>query len=474
MTRTPIMIIGCTSDAGKSFLVTALCRFFANRGLRTAPFKAQNMSNNAAVTSEGLEMGRAQYLQAVAARQVPQVRMNPVLLKPSADTYSQVIVMGKLDLAITALPWKDRKSRLWPIVQKALNGLLIDFDLVVIEGAGSPAEINLRESDIVNMNVAKECQADVYLAADIDRGGAFAHLLGTWTCLEHDERSLVKGFLLNKFRGDAHLLGNAMEWLQEKTGIPTVAIIPFIRHTLPEEDTLHHRAHSVEGAVNIALIAYPYASNLDEFDPLIYEPGVSVVPIRDAARLDGFAAIILPGTKNTGQSLSSLRKTGLDAEVIRAAAHGTPVVGVCGGMQLLGHCIQDPHRLEGEEMEGLGLLDIMTTLIPEKATRQREVAWTGGEIVRGYEIHHGRTTPGPAVHEYLAEGLGWEQGNIRGVYLHGLFENTAYRQHFLAALGWHGHAKDWHSKLDSEIERVASLVQESGWFVDRPADGLSQ
>jgi adenosylcobyric acid synthase len=172
--------------------------------------------------------------------------------------------------------------------------------------------------------------------------------------------------------------------------------------------------------------------------------------------------------------LSSLRKTGLDAEVIRAAAHGTPVVGVCGGMQLLAHRIQDPHRLEGEEMEGLGLLDIMTTLIPEKATRQREVAWTGGEIVRGYEIHHGRTTPGPAVHEYLAEGLGWEQGNIRGVYLHGLFENTAYRQHFLAALGWLGHAKDWHAKLDSEIERVASLVQESGWFVDRPADGLSQ
>ncbi len=212
------MIMGCTSDAGKSFLVTALCRLFANRGLKTAPFKAQNMSNNAAVTLEGLEMGRAQYTQALAARQVPQVRMNPVLLKPSADTYSQVIVMGKLDRAITAMPWKERKSHLWPIVKDALHSLLNDFDLLVIEGAGSPAEINLREGDIVNMSVAKECHADVYVAADIDRGGAFAHLLGTWMCLEPDERSLVKGFVLNRFRGDPALLGNAMDGSGRRRG----------------------------------------------------------------------------------------------------------------------------------------------------------------------------------------------------------------------------------------------------------------
>ncbi len=372
MPLAPVMVMGCTSDAGKSFLVTALCRLFANRGLKTAPFKAQNMSNNAAVTSEGLEMGRAQYTQALAARQVPQVRMNPVLLKPSADTYSQVIVMGKLDRAITAMPWNERKERLWPVVRDALNSLLEDFDLLVIEGAGSPAEINLREGDIVNMRVAKECRADVYVAADIDRGGAFAHLLGTWMCLEPDERSLVKGFVLNRFRGDPSLLGNAMEWLQEKTGIPTVAIIPLIRHSLPEEDTLHHRAQPIEGTVNIALIVYPYASNLDEFDPLISEPGVTLVPIRDFARLEGYAAVILPGTKNTGQSLRSLRETGLDAEVVRAATRGTAVVGVCGGMQLLGHRIRDPHGLEGAEIQGLGLLDITTTLVPEKATRQRE------------------------------------------------------------------------------------------------------
>ncbi|MGO9307501.1 MAG: cobyric acid synthase [Spirochaetia bacterium] len=466
MPLAPVMVMGCTSDAGKSFLVTALCRLFANRGLKTAPFKAQNMSNNAAVTSEGLEMGRAQYTQALAARQVPQVRMNPVLLKPSADTYSQVIVMGKLDRAITAMPWNERKERLWPVVRDALNSLLEDFDLLVIEGAGSPAEINLREGDIVNMRVAKECRADVYVAADIDRGGAFAHLLGTWMCLEPDERSLVKGFVLNRFRGDPSLLGNAMEWLQEKTGIPTVAIIPLIRHSLPEEDTLHHRAQPIEGTVNIALIVYPYASNLDEFDPLISEPGVTLVPIRDFARLEGYAAVILPGTKNTGQSLRSLRETGLDAEVVRAATRGTAVVGVCGGMQLLGHRIRDPHGLEGAEIQGLGLLDITTTLVPEKATRQRETTGAGGEIIRGYEIHHGRTTPGPEVREYLPDGLGWEQGSIHGVYLHGLFENTGYRQRFLAALGWRGRATDWRSTLDSEMERVASVVRGSGWFSD--------
>jgi adenosylcobyric acid synthase len=460
------MIMGCTSDAGKSFLVTALCRHFSNRGLRTAPFKAQNMSNNAAVTSEGLEMGRAQYLQAVAARQVAQVRMNPVLLKPSSDTYSQVIVMGKLDRPITAMPWQERKSHLWPIVRDALHSLVNDFDLVVIEGAGSPAEINLRDGDIVNMSVALEVGADVYLAADIDRGGAFAHLLGTWMCLEPDERSLVKGFILNRFRGDPALLGNAMDWLREKTGVPTVAIIPLIRHSLPEEDTLHHRAQPVEGTVNIALIAYPYASNLDEFDPLINEPGVTVVPIRDAARLDGYAAVILPGSKNTAQSLRSLRATGLDAELRRAAERGVPVVGVCGGMQLLGRHIHDPHGLEGEEADGLGLLDVITTLMPDKATRQREVAWTGGGMVRGYEIHHGRTTPGPAARAHLEDGLGWEQGSIRGVYLHGLFENTAYRQGFLSALGWRGQAEDWQPRLDREIERVAALVEESGWIID--------
>src|SRR5262245_45398969 len=243
------MLLGRTSDAGKSFLAAGLCRLLANRGLHTAPFKAQNMSNNAAVTADGLEMGRAQYLQALAARATPQARMNPVLLKPSADTYSQVILMGRYDPEVSRLPWLERKARLWPVVVAALHDLLADYEQVVIEGAGSPAEVNLRASDIVNMAVALEAQADCYLIADIDRGGAFAHLLGTWLCLEPEEQALIKGFVLNKFRGDPALLGNAMDWLQERTGVPTVAIVPMLRHRLPEEDAFHHHSAPVADAI---------------------------------------------------------------------------------------------------------------------------------------------------------------------------------------------------------------------------------
>jgi adenosylcobyric acid synthase len=456
------MIMGCTSDAGKSFLVTALCRHFSNQGISVAPFKAQNMSNNAAVTADGLEMGRAQYVQALAARAIPQARMNPVLLKPSADTYSQVIVLGRFDPAISTLPWHERKARLWPVVRDSLRSLRADYDQLVIEGAGSPAEINLRDGDIVNMTVAKECRADVYVASDIDRGGSFAHLLGTWMCLEPDEQARVKGFILNRFRGDPALLGNAMDWLRERTGVPTVAVVPLIPHTLPEEDTLHHRAEPAVGNVAIALIAYPYASNLDEFDPLIYERGVSVVPIRESDGLDRFDALLLPGSKNTAASLRFLRESGLAAELVRVAGKGVSILGVCGGMQILGRSIRDPHGLEGGDAECLGLLDITTTLDIDKTTRQRATKWGQGEIVEGYEIHHGRTEAGSAARPFLEDGLGWEQDNVRGVYLHGLFENTGYRVRFLQSLGWQGRTEDWRTRLDSQMDGVAAVVAASG------------
>jgi adenosylcobyric acid synthase len=455
--------MGCTSDAGKSFLVTALCRHFANQGLRVAPFKAQNMSNNAAVTPDGLEIGRAQYLQALAARIPPQAVLNPVLLKPSADTHSQVIAMGKFNPEITALPWTERKSRLWPVVQKALHELLSSYEQLVIEGAGSPAEVNLRQSDIVNTRVARECQAAVYLVADIDRGGAFAHLLGTWMCLAPEERSLFKGFILNKFRGDPRLLGNAMDWLQERTGVPTVAIIPMQRHALPDEDTFHHHAEPALDKINIALILYPYASNLDEFDPLIHTPGVNVVPVRQRQPLDGYAAILLPGSKNTVESLHYLQQSGLADEIAQAADRGQVIFGVCGGMQLLGRAICDPHRLEGGDSAGLGLLDLATTLAPQKVTRQRIVPWQGAENLRGYEIHHGQTHAGPDAEAHLPDGLGWRQGTIFGVYLHGLFENTHYRQWFLEQFAWRGQAEDWATRLDAELDRVAELVTSTGW-----------
>ncbi len=465
MRRTPIMIMGCTSDAGKSFLVTALCRHFANQGLSVAPFKAQNMSNNAAVTPEGLEIGRAQYLQALAARATPHVTMNPLLLKPSADTHSHVIVMGRYDPAITHMPWLDRKPHLWPIVRSALHSLLEEYEQVVIEGAGSPAEINLRPSELVNMQIALECNADVYLTVDIDRGGAFAHLLGTFLCLAPEEQRLVRGFVLNKFRGDPALLGNAMDWLQERTGVPTVAIIPYIRHHLPEEDTLHHRARFDPRKTNLALLVYPYASNLDEFDALVHTEGVNVVPIRELQALDDYAAILLPGSKNTAESLRHLQRTGLAAEVVRAAQRGTPIFGVCGGLQLLGRQLHDPALLESGDIAGLGLLDIVTTLRPHKVTQQRELPDEAGGVLRGYEIHHGETEAGPRVEPHLAPGLGFQQANVRGAYLHGLFDNTHYRRRFLESLGWQGETVSWSDAVDAEIERAATLITSSGWRI---------
>jgi adenosylcobyric acid synthase len=402
-------------------------------------------------------------MQALAARTIPQARMNPVLLKPSAETFSQVIVMGKFHPAISALPWLQRKPHLWPFVQEALHSLLTEYDQVVIEGAGSPAEVNLRNSDIVNMRVALEVQADVYLVADIDRGGAFAHLLGTWLCLEPAEQALIKGFILNKFRGDPALLGNAMDWLQERTGIPTVAIVPLQRHTLPDEDAFHHHAEPVAGRTNLALVLYPYASNLDEFDPLIHTPEVNVVPVRTLTRLDQFQAILLPGSKNTAESLRYLQQTGLANEITRVAAQGKFIFGVCGGMQLLGRQICDPHGLESGDIAGLGLLDLTTTLATQKITRQRTADWLEGGAVRGYEIHHGQTYAGPLAQAHLAEELGWRQGHIYGVYLHGLLENALYRQWFLEQFGWQGQADDWSARVEAELDRVAKLVTTSGW-----------
>jgi adenosylcobyric acid synthase len=454
--------MGCTSDAGKSFLVAALCRALANRGVRVCPFKAQNMSNNAAVTGEGGEIGRAQWLQARAARLVPAVAMNPVLLKPQADTSSQVIVLGHPDPDVTKLPWHGRRDRLWPAVRDSLHRLIESHERVVIEGAGSPAEINLRAGDIVNMSVALACSAEVYLVADIDRGGAYAHLLGTWLCLAPEEQRLVRGFILNKFRGDPSLLDSANEWLCQRTGIPVVARIPYVRNLLPEEDAFFHRAKPAAGAFTIALMLYPWAANLDEFDPLVHDSGVNLVPVTEPTPLDGLRAVILPGSKNTAASLRWLRSVGLAAEVGRAARSGIPIFGVCGGMQMLGRTIRDPHGIEGGDLEGLGLLDITTELVPEKATALRRTRWLEGGTVDGYEIHHGRSEAGAGVQAFLEGDLGWQQENLWGTYLHGLFANTGFRASFLRRLGWRGSPVDWSSLLDHELDRVAALVEDCG------------
>lgn len=459
----PIMMLGCTSDAGKSLLAAAACRVLANRGVKVAPFKAQNMSNNAAVTPAGLEIGRAQYLQAIAAKAVPDVRMNPVLLKPSADTFSQVIVNGVANQAISAMPWMERKSVLWQHVTAALASLQQDYEQLVIEGAGSPAEINLRAGDIVNMSVALETQADVYLISDIDRGGSFAHLLGTWACLDPQEQSLIKGFVLNKFRGDPALLGNAMDWLEQKTGIPTVANIPMYDHRLPEEDAFRGSDTFVKGQLNVGLLIYPYAANMDEFDPLFHQAGINVSVIRQSQDLSKFDAIILPGSKNSGASMAYLQQTGLSQDITAFANTGKLVLGICGGLQILGRQLKDPLHLEAGDFDGLGLLDIETELASVKATTQVQFQWQGGQM-QGYEIHHGNTRTSNQVDAFLQADKGWQQNNVFGIYLHGAFENAVFMQWFAERLGHHILAQDWHHVIDQELDVLAEQFARDGWL----------
>jgi adenosylcobyric acid synthase len=465
------MIQGCTSDAGKSLLTAALCRSFANRGVRVAPFKAQNMSNNAAVCVDGSEIGRAQYLQAIAARVEPDVRMNPILLKPVADTSSSVIMMGRPAPELTTIGWGERRSHTWPVVCDALRSLREEFDLVIAEGAGSPAEVNLRASDIVNMVVALEADAHVYLVADIDRGGAFAHLLGTVECLAADERALVRGFVLNKFRGDAALLSPAPEWLQERSGIATVAVVPWLRHRVPDEDRLllHNDGNDVSvlgPKKRVALIAYPWASNFDEFEGLASVAELSVEVVRERVDLRAYDAVILPGSRNTVASLAWLRTTGMAAEVNAAARAGVYTLGVCGGLQMLGVHISDPDELEsGGEVEGLGLLDVHTVLTEMKTTRQVEAVITESrETVKGYEIHHGVTTAGGGVVAELEEQLGWASGNVTGVYIHGLLDDATYLRRFLGRIGIEStSAVDREAALDTEFDVLAKSVDATGW-----------
>ena len=448
MTARCIMVLGTTSGAGKSWLTTALCRHYARQGLKVAPFKAQNMSNNARVVAGG-EIGSAQYFQALAASAAPDVRMNPLLLKPERDTHSQVVLLGQVDAALTAMPWRERSNRVWPHISSALDALMADNDVVVIEGAGSPAEINLSASDIVNMRVAQHAAAACLLVTDIDRGGAFAHLYGTWALLPETDRALIRGFVLNKFRGDAALLAPAPQMLQDLTGIPTVATLPmWWQHGLPEEDGVFDDRSVATGAVRqtIAVIAYPRISNLDEFQPLKNVPGVRLQWVRSPVELAGLVAgrdwIVLPGSKHTSGDLAWLRAQGLDAAVSAFAGQGGAVLGICGGLQMLGEALIDPHGIDGNA-PGLGLLPLVTVFEVDKTVRHTRATfgrvhglWSAlsGVRVSGYEIHHGQTQQhaglaqaGEVARAAMPNGLAWQNpaGNVLGLYLHGLFEDPA-------------------------------------------------
>jgi adenosylcobyric acid synthase len=478
--------------------VTALCRIFAQDGLRVAPFKAQNMSLNSGVTPDGLEIGRAQMVQAEAAGIPAMVEMNPVLLKPEADDRSQVVVMGRPVQTASAQEYyrAGNRARLWETVTAALDALRRQFDVVVIEGAGSPAEINLRDKDIVNMRVALHAQAPVLLAADIDRGGVFASLVGTMVLLEPEERALVKAFVINKFRGDATLLTPGLEMLRERTGVPTAGVIPYFKDIyIPEEDSLGREARvwhggrsagGPEAALDVAVMALPHMANFDDFDPLRRAPLVHVRFVRSAAELGDPDLIILPGTKTTVADLEWLRRTGLAEATVARRRAGTPVIGVCGGYQMLGRRILDPEGVESlqPETHGLGLLPVTTVFEREKATHQAQAILSSGRgllegaqgaPVTGYEIHMGRTSraeDAPALARVVTrsghetddeDGASDTEGLTLGTYLHGLFHNEPVRRSVLGFLARRKGLDEASWRLGAgaagEYDKLADLVR---------------
>ena len=419
-----IMIQGTTSNAGKSFVAAGLCRIFHQDGYRVAPFKSQNMALNSFITRDGLEMGRAQVMQAEAAGQEPDVRMNPILLKPTSDMGSQVIVNGEIMGNLSAREYYRRKAELIPEVKKAYDSLAAENDIIVIEGAGSPAEINLKKDDLVNMGMAKLAGAPVLLVGDIDRGGVFAALAGTLLLLDETEKPYLKGTVINKFRGDVSILEPGLRMLEDIIRVPTVGVVPYLQLDLDDEDSLSDRfGRREKAAVDVAVIRLPRISNFTDFNPLEYLDGVSLRYAGSVGELGEPDLIVLPGTKNTMADLSWLRQSGLEARILKHAAAGKPVIGVCGGYQMLGLTVSDPYGVEhGGEMAGLGLLPFSTVFAPEK-TRTRvhgtvpEVggifAGLSGQPYEGYEIHMGVTD---------AQGAVVSAGNVYGTYLHGFFD----------------------------------------------------
>ena len=488
-----LMVQGTGSSVGKSVLVTALCRIFKQQGLKVAPFKAQNMSLNSFVTLDGGEIGRAQAVQAEASGIAASIDMNPILLKPEADNCSQIIVGGKPLTRIRAADFPRLKSFLWATITESLDRLRQRFDLVVIEGAGSPAEINLRDRDLVNMEVALYCDSPVVLAADIDRGGVFASLLGTLQLLQESEKEHIKAFIINKFRGDISLLTPGLDWLENRTGVPVAGVIPYYHDIyIPEEDSVpleKRRAMKQrrELGIDIAVIAVPHIANFDDFDPLEREAGVGLRYVEALDDLGDPDLIILPGTKTTVADLAYLKENARDKEILRHVARGKPLIGICGGYQMLGLTIHDVDEIESSTAltNGLSLLPVTSHFLPIKATRQisarvrvdRGLLAEAKDIaVRGYEIHMGLTT-GPSMLNPFEitqrgsqtcadlEGCMSPDGNVLGTYIHGLFHNDSFRWALLRNLA----AKEGKAfspllrsfSIEEQYDRLAAHVRDS-------------
>lgn len=458
-----IMMMGTSSHVGKSILATAMCRILYRKGKKVVPFKAQNMALNSYVTRDGDEMGRAQVAQAEAAGMEPMVDMNPVLLKPTGNAASQVIIMGKPVGNMSAREYHRGYSlKAFDAVKEALGRLDKEYDTIVIEGAGSPAEINLKANDIVNMRVAKYLQAPVLLIADIDRGGALASLVGTLELLDEEERALVKGLVINKFRGDVTLLTPAIDFLEEKTGKPVLGVVPHIDQMgIDDEDSVsleEKQAAPTEGDIRIAVIQTPKISNFTDFDALAHEKDVALYYVKAVEDLGEPDVIMLPGSKNTTEDMLYLRKSGLGEKILAHAKAGKAVIGICGGYQMLGEVIRDPQHTESQndEAAGLGLLGMETVFASEKLTSQvvaqcQDLHFMGQSIsadnLQGYEIHMGHTafTREADKHPFTVcqrrgkacasqEGTANTAGNVFGTYIHGVFDNDVFRRSVLNAI----------------------------------------
>ncbi len=484
-----IMVQGTASNVGKSILVTALCRIFKNDGFKVAPFKSQNMSLNSFVTPDGGEIGRAQAVQAEAAGIFPTVDMNPILLKPEANSRSQVVVRGRPTKSTGAVAYYKLKSELWPVVTQALDTLRAEYDIVVIEGAGSPAEVNLSKDEIVNMRVARYCQSPVLLVGDIDRGGVFASLLGTLALLNPEDLALVKALVVNKFRGDASLFEPGIKFLEEKSGLPVAGVIPYFKDiAIAQEDSValeHAGSNPKTFKIDIAVIRLPHISNFDDFDPLAKENGIRVRYVQSNKELGQPDLIILPGSKTTVADLDWLRESGLANGIAALHQKGVFIIGVCGGFQMMGRFIDDPEQVESTVLRrpGLGLLPITTAFLPTKETHQIKgevvscrglLAKTKGITFDGYEIHMGRTEcdeEGTAFHLSersgkpcdIADGYLDESGRVLGTYVHGLFRDEKLRRAILRQIaqskGLRLTFKE--DKREDEYDKLADLVRNS-------------
>ncbi len=470
MQTNTIMVQGTTSDAGKSALVTALCRYYRRRGVAVAPFKPQNMALNSAVTADGGEIGRAQAVQAAACGLPPHSDMNPVLLKPNSDQTAQVIVHGKALSNQSAKQYHDYKKLAKSAVLASYRRLTDRYDKLVVEGAGSPAEINLREGDIANMGFAEAVDCPVILVADIDRGGVFAHIVGTLELLSPSERRRIVGFVINRFRGDIALLRPGLDWLERKTGKPVLAVLPYLQDLFLEaEDSLAGKLQPRSGddLFNICVPLLPRISNHTDFDPLLLHDGLSVAFHRQPPQ-SGADLLILPGSKSVRDDLEWLRAAGWQPYIARHLRYGGKVLGICGGYQMLGNKIHDPQGVEGAagSSDGLGLLDVETTLLPEKQLRRVDGYFLGdGSAAAGYEIHVGETRGGDTARPVFSlanrpDGARSEDDRVMGTYLHGLFDLP---QASLAILSWAGcrpkNTIDLESLREQGIDRIADALE---------------